>query len=74
MQILSSLSEICMRKYDHPFKIRVPAELKRDLDDFVKMTGQTRSSFVREAIAAFIHKQPASKRAENAEAYIPDFT
>ena len=49
----------------NPFTVRLPAELKRELDDFVKLTGQSRSAFVREALAAYVPKLSEVGQAES---------
>ena len=52
---------------NNPTQIRLPAGLKLELDEYVKAAGQTRSSFVREAIAAYASGMRGAEESRNVE-------
>lgn len=41
------------------FSVRLPAELRREVDEFAKATKRSRSFVVKEAVAAFMQEQKA---------------
>jgi metal-responsive CopG/Arc/MetJ family transcriptional regulator len=52
-----------MKKLGNPFKLQIPSELKRELDEFAEKQGLTRSDIVRTAVELHLRNRRLTREA-----------